>query len=429
MLSKSGKATAWKPVLLQLYRFAILAAIVLLVREHRTRLQIEASFPVSLNEIRPYFPRAAAMALDSEKMGLRVLDSHEKQLGYVVRTRPFCDSIVGYSGPTDTLVAFDGNMKVLGIKIRQSPDTFTHVGDVTRDENFMKTWDRKTWDEVAALDLKKAGVEGVSGATMTSMGIAESIGARMRHSSGGKSTPPPIRIRARDIGLAAILLISILISFSHLRGRQWARRFLQFGTIVYVGLINGDLIAQSLLSGWAAAGIGWRLAPGMVLLAAASFLAPWTTRRALYCQYICPHGAAQELLDRISPRKLRVKLPAGVANGLRWLPVLLLALTLGTTMLLLPLDLAGIEPFDAWLWRSAGWATITVAAVGLLASLFVPMAYCKFGCPTGALLEFVRSHGRKDTFGKRDVAAALMVLFVVLLFWNHEFLTAAIAGI
>lgn len=40
---------------------------------------------------------------------------------------------------------------------------------------------------------------------------------------------------------------------------------------------------------------------------------------------------------------------------------------------------------------------------------FIPLAYCKYGCPTGALLEFVRSHGKADHFGRRDLAAALLL--------------------
>ena len=35
----------------------------------------------------------------------------------------------------------------------------------------------------------------------------------------------------------------------------------------------------------------------------------------------------------------------------------------------------------------------TVAAVGLIAAFFVPQAYCRFGCPTGALrIEDLKPH-------------------------------------
>jgi hypothetical protein len=43
-----------------------------------------------------------------------------------------------------------------------------------------------------------------------------------------------------------------------------------------------------------------------------------------------------------------------------------------------------------------------VAVAGLVASLFIPMAYCRFGCPTGAVLDYIGGGGknwnRRDTF-------------------------------
>ena len=78
-------------------------------------------------------------------------------------------------------------------------------------------------------------------------------------------------------------------------------------------------------------------------------------------------------------------------------------------------SLVGIEPFDAWVFRIAGPATITVAIVGLLASLFVPMAYCRFGCPTGALLDFLRLNARSDRFGRADAAAFGCLILAILL--------------
>jgi len=84
-------------------------------------------------------------------------------------------------------------------------------------------------------------------------------------------------------------------------------------------------------------------------------------------------------------------------------------------MLHWPYSLTAIEPFDAYLFRVAGWATITVAIVGLAFSLVVPMAYCRFGCPTGALLVFLRRHGRSDRFSLRDwVALGLVAIAVAI---------------
>jgi NosR/NirI family nitrous oxide reductase transcriptional regulator len=422
-------AGAWKRAALQLYRVGVLVAIALIVRQHHVRLRVEGDQPLTIEEVRPFFPGAARLQPDdSPRAGLFVLDTADQRLGYVARTSPFCDDIVGYCGSTDTMVALDLNWKVLGIRIRRSEDTRTHVGDVKSDRHFVKTWNGMTWDQVAAMNLKKARVEGVSGATMTSMGMAESITRRFRAASREIEGRRAIHLGSHDIGLFIIVGVGIFHAFSRAPGRRWTRRLFQCVVIGYLGFYSGDLLAQSLLAGWARAGVPWHQVPGLALLAAAALVIPSASGRPLYCLQLCPHGAAQEWIGRLSPPRWRLPLPRGLVGGLRTLPGILLALVLATVMLGLPVDLAAIEPFDAYIIRSAGWATIIIAIVGLAASAFVPQAYCKFGCPTGALLEFVRSNGPHDRFGRRDVLAAFILTLALLIYWKYSALHAWLLG-
>ena len=85
-------------------------------------------------------------------------------------------------------------------------------------------------------------------------------------------------------------------------------------------------------------------------------LVPWATGKPLYCQHLCPHGHAQELLARVAPKRWRIALPRNLAAGLRWLPALTLGFVIVIVMLVLPQDLAAVEPFDAYPIRAAGWA-------------------------------------------------------------------------
>jgi len=152
---------------------------------------------------------------------------------------------------------------------------------------------------------------------------------------------------------------------------------------------------------------------------AAALLVPWVTGKPFYCHHVCPHGAAQELLSRWRPARWQVTLSAGVVRGLGYLPGALVLFTLVVALLALPFDLAGLEPFAAYVFRSAGVATLAVAGVGLVASAFVPQAYCRFGCPTGALLNFVRARGATDGFSRRDAAALALVAVAFLLNAHH----------
>jgi hypothetical protein len=330
---------------------------------------------------------------------------------------------------TDLLVVLDPDWKILGLKVHASEDTQEYVDNVVVDRRFLKKWNNMTWGAAAALDLDEAGIEGVSGATMTSMAMARSVKARLQMSAGEIATRPTLRFGWRDWGMFAVLGLAAVMAFGKTEWRHRWKRPYQVALVVYVGFVAGDLVAQKLLAGWGRSGIPWSTAPGLVLLVAAAFVVPWATRKPFYCHHICPHGAAQELITHFRPARFQLTLSAGVVRGLEYLPIGLLLLTLLVVMIALPLDLAGIEPFAAYIVRSAGWATITVALVGLVASFFVPQAYCRFGCPTGALLNFVRARGPTDRFSRRDVAALVLVLLAVLLNWNYLSVITWVKGV
>jgi hypothetical protein len=256
---------------------------------------------------------------------------------------------------------------------------------------------------------------------MTSMAMAEGIMRRLRATNAALAMPPPpVRFGWVDAGLVAIIVAALVLAFVGTHGRPWLRRGFQVLVIGYVGFLAGAPLAQSLFVGWTQNGVPWRGAPALALLVVAAFTVPWTTRKPLYCMQLGPHGAAQELLGRVLPRRWRVAVPKDFAAGLRWLPWALLALVLIIAIAGLPMDLAHLEPFDAYSFRAAGVATIAIAVAGLVASLFVPMAYCHYGCPTGALLELVRAHGPADRFGRRDVAALVLVGLAELLAWKYH---------
>jgi hypothetical protein len=409
-----------KRLALQFYRFAVLAGIAWLIRDVAVRQRIQGDSPVTAAEIVSLLPGAASLRPDdSVRDGLFVLDREGRELGYVVRTQPACRDIIGYAGTTDALIVLDRDWKILGLKIHSSEETESYIKDITLDRRFLKKWNGLTWDAAAALDLKAAGIEGVSGSTMTSMAIAQSVKARLQLSRDQLAARVPLRFAWRDYALFAVIAAAGVMAFGPPTVRHRWKRPYQWALIVYVGLIAGDLLAQKLLVGWTRSGIPWTTAPGLVLLAAAALLVPLATGKPLYCHHVCPHGAAQELLSHYRPARFQITLSASVIRGLEYLPFALVFFTLTVALLALPFDLAGLEPFAAYVVRSAGVATLAVAAVGLIASFFVPQAYCRFGCPTGALLNFVRTRGPTDHFSRRDFAALALVALAVVLHMHH----------
>ncbi len=399
-------------IALQIYRLAVLAAIAWFVRSHHERLRVQGDWPVTVSEVAVFLEGAHRLRVDpGPRAGLEVIGQSGERIGYAVRTMPESRSITGYSGPSDVLVVFDAEDRAVGVAIRHSYDTPSHVDDVRMDFLFMEKWNGRAWDEIAAIrSLSEAGIYGVSGATRTSEAVARSITHRLSEAEGRAAVERRFTVGWRDGVLLVFLAAGCLFAFWKAKTLQRRRWILSVATILGLGLWLGDLIAQSLLVGWTESRIPWEATPGLVVFVAAAFFVPWFTGQPVYCQFLCPHGNLQRWTMKVLPARWKRPLPDDGKWIARWVPAMLLFLVLGVSFLRLDFDLAGIEPFDAYLLKSAGGATVAVALVGLAISLYYPMAYCKFGCPTGWLLEFVRRRTGRDKFGDRDwIGLALLV--------------------
>lgn len=365
--------------------------------------------PVELAEVMHWFPSAQSLQASVEiEQAWDVVDATSERLGWVVRTTPAGDPITGHEGPTDTLIAFDSTGHVVGIAVHETYETEEYVDWIRDDDYFLNLFNGKTATELAEMDLFEEQVEGVSGATMTSMAMADAIKLRAAAIRPPPETEPPTTAETRfdrtSWSLIAIVALGLLMSATHLRGQRWLRVVYQLALIGYFAFVNSDLISQALLAGWAVNGIPWRIAPGLVLLTAAAFLVPVTSRAQMYCHHVCPFGAAQQLLHRVI--RVRWHPPRAVRAVLATIPAALLALTiLVATGQMKEFDLAQIEPFDAFNWRLATLASILIAAAGLAASCFIPMAYCRYGCPTGELLNYVRFRRANHWLTRRDIFA------------------------
>lgn len=364
-------------------------------------------YPLETSEAHKLFPTAATIEPDPSPLGgVLVLDSKGKLLGRILRTSPASDPVIGYKGPTDTLVALDPEGKsIREIRVRDSYETEEYLAIATKDSRFLPSFSGRSVEEMRAFDFQREGVSGVSGATRSSLAILE--GVRRRLNQASPPSYPMVQFGLRDLLLGAIVAFAALLTFTQMRGIRWLRWVWNGILIGYLGLIAGDMLSQALLAGWAANGLPWRDLPGLAVLTAAALLVPLFTGKQLYCHHLCPHGAAQQWVGRLTKKK--VVIPARIAQWLSRIPFVLLGSILLLVLAGAEVNLAALEPFDAWIFRASGVASIILAVAGLIAALFHPLAYCKFGCPTGALLRFLRTGESQDRFAMKDwIALSLL---------------------
>lgn len=362
----------------------------------------------SLDDLEKIFADAVAIEPDvGDPAVIRVLAADRIPLGWALRTSPAADRTIGYQGPTDAVIGFDPAGRVAGVLVLESYDNEPYVGYVRDDEAFRGVYRGMTFEELAGIDPLDTGIEGVSGATMTSQavarGIVQAASHQLAHQRGRKESGL-VGGLLRDLdgprlGALGVIATAIVTAFTRLRGTWFGRLALPIAVLLYLGFGAGALLSQAQLWGWSQAGVP-RGAVVLLALGIAAVVLPVTTRRNVYCSHLCPHGAAQQLLVRfVQPKRA---IPERLRPWLTFLPWALLGLAILTAVLHLPLALVDIEPFDGYLPTVAGIAALVIFVVSLVASGFYPMAYCRHACPTGALLDHLRLHGRSDRLTWRD---------------------------
>ena len=106
-----------------------------------------------------------------------MLDAEGNRIGAFIESSPESGAVAGFSGSTNVAIAFDDRMAISGMRILHSDDTRDHVNDIERDEFFLDSLNGLTWDEA----LERApSVDGVSGATLTSLAILDGRDASSR---------------------------------------------------------------------------------------------------------------------------------------------------------------------------------------------------------------------------------------------------------
>jgi len=370
--------------------------------------------PLSLKEVQAAgFPDATGFEPNTPRLGWNLVRGPNRaHLGYVVRTSPSADEVLGYAGPSESLVAVETDgLRLRQVMLRTTYDTADYVGRIREQEpdaqgrTFFKDltkWNTREWAE---FDFRKAELDTVAGATLTSYAIAKGLQSRFADDAHGTRQEKSLAAqRLKSGALWCFLAGALLMTFTPLHGRPVVRTVWQVLLVGGLGLWLGQLLSLSLFAGWARHGLPWTQASALLILGAVALLVPWGGRRQLYCHHVCPHGAAQELLGGF--RRLHVPVSARWHGWLGKLPALGLAGAFLAALAWPRWSLGQVEPFDAWVLGAAVAVPLTLAVAGLVAAVFVPQAYCKYGCPTGALFKFVRSANQTESWGRRDAWAA-----------------------
>ena len=357
---------------------------------------------------------AAAILRDGRILGHDLREAHEAKAlkndtlevtpdgAFVVNTKPLAKDVQGYGGPVPLKIHIkDGRVAAVEAEPNaESPDFFN------RAKELLNHWQNKSVDEALAEE-----VDAVSGATFSSRAIIANMQRGLAYakqrgqwdedgSVGALETgAPPIvgsengSVGALETGASPIvaLVVVLLGAVVPLFYNNRRLHLVQLAVnVVVLGLWTGTFVSYTLFlrifaGGVSLSAIGALAAPLLMLIVALIY--PLAGRSGHYCANICPFGSAQELAGKLSRRKLRItprvlKL-LSVLRNLLWGVLMALLLT-GTCTAWIDYEL-----FTAFFYSSASvWVTV-LAALFLVLSVWVPRPYCRFVCPTGALIKSV----------------------------------------
>lgn len=186
----------------------------------------------------------------------------------------------------------------------------------------------------------------------------------------------------------SLFLLLALVTWAFIAKTKPVARWLALaGTVGFLGFVDGGFLSVSHIV--AGISVGPEVFLGdLSLLILASFTVVTTLMWGrVFCGYLCPFGALQDILDRIVPDRFRRELPRAVHERALWLKYGILVLILAPAVLGLPVTVYyWFEPFGTvFFWSSSAilWA---IALAILAASAIVPRFYCRYACPLGAAL-------------------------------------------
>tara|TARA_R100000365_G_scaffold26_1_gene103 strand:+ start:15644 stop:17761 length:2118 start_codon:yes stop_codon:yes gene_type:complete len=206
-----------------------------------------------------------------------------------------------------------------------------------------------------------------------------------------------------SILVVALIVLTLIFIFQqplsrHRQLHLWTRTVFLVFTLVWLGWIAGGQLSivhvvnyvRAPLEG---ADLGFYLAePLIVVISVYVLFSIILIGRGVFCGWLCPFGALQELTSRIA-RMLRLPVwnPSETLQRWMWMPKYGLAAVIVGTAFVIPEALAAVEevePFKTAITSvfTRPWPYVAYALVLLAVGLFTERFFCRFLCPLGGVL-------------------------------------------
>jgi predicted membrane-bound spermidine synthase len=295
--------------------------------------------------------------------------------------------VSGFAGPIHLLLGVGRDGVLRGVRYLDSGETPSYIGGID------------AWlAGLSGADLNKGPLslerlDGMTGATVTSRAAlgtinrAAGLATQTAFARAVPATEAPGRAGEPDWGLYATAVLLLLFFPVYLSGSEPARLLFQAAALAILGLWLNTLITEvdlvNLSLGKAAS-----LAENPQRWLLLGFAAVTTLLFGqVWCGYLCPFGALQELISRLGRRLgLRVYPDRPLEQRMRYIKYVLLAIVLTVVWTTEEGTWATFDPMQhAFGGRLSGWM-LWLTGLVLIGAGFHYRFWCRYFCPMGAFL-------------------------------------------
>ncbi|WP_019850171.1 4Fe-4S binding protein [Desulfitobacterium sp. PCE1] len=321
------------------------------------------------------FKKIASSPLTLE--GISQDSSGEKEIkGYVVIAKAS-----SYGGPITIATGINPYGVILGTALIEHKDTPSFIRVVMKHDYLKQFEDKKITDPLSI----KQDINAISGATYSSRGIAEAISigshevARNQFGLEVEDEEAAFVFGVRE-GSVIVLVILMLVGIALKNDR--IRWITMAGSLVLIGFQYNTPISLSNLASFLMGylpsirqNLVWYIF--LTVIPILTFL----IGKNLYCFWLCPFGALQELLAKVFVSKEVICCSRAVEQKVALVRYVLLYIALLGAVIYQSPGLAGYEPFATLFGMQGDIVEWLILMVVLLSALFIRRFWCRFFCP------------------------------------------------
>jgi NosR/NirI family nitrous oxide reductase transcriptional regulator len=298
----------------------------------------------------------------------------------------------GYGGPMQLAVATNIKGTITGlvvVKHFETPRWFERVFK----NGLISRLIGKSYSDKFNLN---SDIDGVSGATYTSRGIANATldGSRKLAKQELNFSVPPRAATELVFGLPEIALIALFIlgivgrrkSFRHTKKMRWfcmLTGMIMLG-FVYTNPLTISLLNKMLLGYWP----DWHTHLYWYLLIVGIIFSMTVFNKNPYCEWFCPFGAAQECMGKVGGAKAHTL--RTYQSKIQWLQRCLAFGAVLIALLYRNPSISSYEIFGTLFDLDGNITQFLLLGLILLASLFIHRPWCRYLCPIKPVESFIK---------------------------------------